>query len=316
MGDFKLKRVHDIILSAIEEHPWESQAAFNPGAVRENDVLHLLYRGVKKENKSSIGYARMTQFGIPIYRYPEPAITPSFDVERHGCEDPRIVPFEDKYYIFYTGFDGEFPERGENARIMLAETEDFKSFKKHGMIGPDIQDKDAMIFPEKIGGKVMFLHRIEPNIQLAEFEEMKCLQQPEAGYWQRHLENLEKHTILRPAQNWETRKIGTGPPPIRTEAGWLLVYHGVDKNSAYRAGAALLDEKNPRKVIARLPYPILEPEREYEKVGDVNNVVFPQGMVQFDDDLHIYYGGADKVVGLAKGKLSRLLDALWQHKVL
>ena len=94
-----------------------------------------------------------------------------------------------------------------------------------------------------------------------------------------------------------------------------MLYHGVDKKLTYRTGAALLDEKNPFRVIARLPYPILEPECEYEKIGDVNNVVFPEGMVLFDDELLVYYGGADKVVGLAKGKLSQLLETFWKHKI-
>jgi predicted GH43/DUF377 family glycosyl hydrolase len=138
---------------------------------------------------------------------------------------------------------------------------------------------------------------------------------PKPDYWPHHLQNLDKYTVISAQFSWEATKIGAGPPPIRTDAGWILIYHGVDKMATYRAGAALLDYKNPYQVIARLPYPILEPEREYERIGDVGNVVFPQGLVLFGDKLQIYYGGADKVVALAEGNLFQLIDELWKHKL-
>lgn len=309
MGEFKLKRVRNEILGPIPENRWESGAVFNPGAVRQNEIIHLLYRAVEGNNVSSIGYARLTKYGVPIYRYPEPVIMRILDLEKQGCEDPRIVKFGDHFYIFYTGYDGT------KVRIVMAETADFKSFRKLGQVGPDTNDKDAMIFPEKINGKVGFLHRIEPNIQLALFDDIDHLLHPGDKYWFSHLENLEKYTVMRRQFEWEAVKIGAGPTPILTDAGWLLIYHGVASDITYRAGAALLDAKNPYKVIARLPYPILEPEMEYEKVGDVNNVVFPEGAVVFDNELLVFYGGADKVVGLAKGKMSALIDALWKNKV-
>jgi len=197
----------------------------------------------------------------------------------------------------------------------MAVTTDFKSVKKIGLVGPDENDKDAMIFPERINGKIAFLHRIEPNIQMALFEDREHFISPEPDYWPNHLKNLEKYMVMHKEYEWEAAKIGAGPPPILTDAGWLLIYHGVDKNLTYRAGAVLLDEKNPYRVIARLPYPILEPEREYERIGDVNDVVFPEGLAVFDGEIQVYYGGADKVVGLAVGKLSQLIDALWKHKI-
>ena len=314
MGKFLLRRNSNIVLGPIKEHLWESQAVFNPSVVRENETVHMLYRAVEGDNFSTIGYAKLDRLGNVIFRCPEPVITRTLDVEKHGCEDPRIVPFEEMNYIFYTAFDGANPQKGENVRIILAETSDFITFKKIGLVGPDAQDKDAMIFPEKINGKIAFLHRIQPTIQLAYFDDINDLISPKKDYWPKHLKNIDDHTLLRREYNWESIKIGAGPPPIRTEAGWLLVYHGVDKKYTYRTGVALLDEENPLKIVARLPYPILEPEREYEKIGDVNMVVFPQGMVLFDDDLQIYYGGADKVVGLATGNLSQLIEELWKHR--
>ena len=309
MGTFRLKRTKDVILAPTAEHPWESRATFNPAAVRENDIIHLLYRAVEGDNYSTIGYAKLRRDGTVIYRHPEPVILRELPNEKRGCEDPRISRLQDRYYIFYTGYDGE------KVRVMMAETRDFREYRKLGQVGPDHNDKDAMIFPDFINGKVAFLHRIEPNIQLALFESIEHLLNPEPAYWKFHLENLDKFTVMYKTYDWEAEKIGAGPTPLRTDAGWLLIYHGVDKNFTYRAGAALLDAKDPYKVIARLPYPILEPERDYEKVGDVSNVVFPEGAVIFDDELLVFYGGADKVTGLAVGKLSQLLDALWKHRI-
>ena len=115
---------------------------------------------------------------------------------------------------------------------------------------------------------------------------------------------------LRPTYPWEARKIGAGPPPIKTEEGWLLIYHGVDERSVYRAGLALLDLDDPTRVIARLPEPILAPEMPYEREGDIPNVVFPTGAVVRDGVLYVYYGAADKVCALATAPVSDLLAAL------
>jgi predicted GH43/DUF377 family glycosyl hydrolase len=113
---------------------------------------------------------------------------------------------------------------------------------------------------------------------------------------------------MKPEQDWEEIKVGSGPPPIKTKHGWLLIYHGVDKYLVYRTGAALLDLNNPVKVIARTKEPVLQPEESYERIGDVNNVVFPTGACVIDDKLHVYYGGADKVCCLAVVELNALLQ--------
>lgn len=114
--------------------------------------------------------------------------------------------------------------------------------------------------------------------------------------------------IMEPERPWEGRKIGAGPPPIKTEAGWLLIYHGVDPNHVYRARAALLDLEEPWKVIARTPEPILEPEEEYEREGDVPNVVFPEGTAVVGDQLFVFYGAADKVCCVASARLDELIS--------
>jgi predicted GH43/DUF377 family glycosyl hydrolase len=128
------------------------------------------------------------------------------------------------------------------------------------------------------------------------------------------LTNWENHTLLlTPKQEWEAMKIGMGPPPIKTKNGWLLIYHGKDALGVYRAGAALLNLKNPTLVIGRTKTPILEPVEPYEKRGDVNNVVFPTGTCVLDGKLFIYYGAADKVCCLATVDLESLLDYILQQ---
>ncbi len=315
MKQFKLTRLNGAIMGPIAEHDWEAQAVFNPGTVQEGDTVHMLYRAVQGKNFSTLGYAQLDRQGRIIRRSDSPVIKQELDIEKQGCEDPRVVKLNETKYIFYTGFDGYCAPKSINTRIMLAETDDFIRYKKHGKIGPDVQDKDAMIFPALIDGKVIFIHRIHPDIQLASFESMEQLIHADADFWNHYMDCLEDHTLMRPQFDWETTKIGAGPPPILTEAGWLLIYHGVDKNMVYRTGAALLDAKNPYKLIARLPYPILEPEKSYEQKGDVDMVVFPEGTVQFGDELQIYYGAADKVIGLAVAHLPTLLAELWKHKV-
>ena len=313
--EYQLKRVGGALLEPIKSHSWESRAVFNPGTVRVGDAVHMLYRAVEGANFSTIGYARLDSAGNVLERRDQPVICREWDVEKQGVEDPRIVPFDGSNYIFYTAFDGAHPERDANTRVMMAETKDFCSFSKLGVVGPPgMQDKDAFIFPETADGKVVYMHRIVPHIQIALFDSIEHFRHPEPGYWQEHLDHLEKYTVMAREFDWETKKIGAGPPPILTDAGWLLIYHGVDAKHVYRAGAALLDAKNPHKVIARLPYPIFQPEREYELFGDVNNVVFPEGLALFDDELQVFYGGADKVVAMAAGSISGLIDALWQHK--
>jgi predicted GH43/DUF377 family glycosyl hydrolase len=116
--------------------------------------------------------------------------------------------------------------------------------------------------------------------------------------------------VLERKYEWESIKIGAGPPPIKTAEGWILIYHGVDSKKVYRTGVALLDLEDPSRVISRSPHPILEPEIEYERCGDIDNVVFPEGAVVLNDKLSVYYGAADKCCCLATVKIQDLLDYL------
>ena len=149
--EYQLKRVGGALLEPIKSHSWESRAVFNPGTVRVGDAVHMLYRAVEGANFSTIGYARLDSAGNVLERRDQPVICREWDVEKQGVEDPRIVPFDGSNYIFYTAYDGAHPERDANTRVMMAETKDFCSFSKLGVVGPPgIQDKDAFIFPERV----------------------------------------------------------------------------------------------------------------------------------------------------------------------
>ena len=167
-----------------------------------------------------------------------------------------------------------------------------------------------MFFPRRINGKLHFLHRIRPDIQIVAVNELKDLTKE---FWNDYFLHLNESIVLSPLHQHEVSYIGGGCPPIETEKGWLLIYHGVHdtpKGYVYSACAALLDLENPRKEIARLPYPLLKPELEWELKGEVNNVVFPTGTTLFDDTLYIYYGAADKRIACASVSLKELIAEL------
>jgi predicted GH43/DUF377 family glycosyl hydrolase len=176
-------------------------------------------------------------------------------------------------------------------------------------VGPDRNDKDCVLFPELINGKVTLLHRLESEIQIAQFDSFEALRNSR-HYWADYLKHFWDFEIIRPKYPWERRKVGAGPPPLKVEDGWLLIYHGVSIEGIYRAGALLLDLNDPMKIIARTTQPILEPESEFERRGVVPNVVFPDGAVIHKGELVVYYGGADRVCCVASAPLDEFLDEL------
>jgi len=168
-----------------------------------------------------------------------------------------------------------------------------------------------VFFPRRINGNLVFLHRIRPGIQLVSVKSLKDLTQ---DFWIEYFLNLQDHIVLDPLHDFESAYIGAGCPPIETEHGWLLIYHGVqetEKGLVYSAcAAALLDLNDPTKEIARLPYSLFSPEYQYELVGDVDNVVFPTGTALFGDTLFIYYGAADSHIACASLSISALMEEL------
>lgn len=290
-----------------------SFARFNPGVQLKDDVVHMLYRATNSDIKdganyiSSIAYAKLDTNTNIQYDSNEMVIFPTLPEEAKGCEDPRIVEFEGSFYVFYTAYDGKM------ARVAIARTEDFIKYDKLGVIHHFTWDKDAFIFPERINGKIAYLHRVEPSIQLDYFESFDELLS--INSWENYKDRVDTSTIMKCEYFWEDQKIGGSVPPIKTEKGWLLLYHAVDDKFVYRGSVALLDLENPSKVIARIPYPLLEPEEEYELFGDVNNVVFPEGGYIYKGELFIYYGAADKYIALAKIGVDELLNELERYPV-
>jgi beta-1,2-mannobiose phosphorylase / 1,2-beta-oligomannan phosphorylase len=302
-------------------------AKFNAGMVRDGDVVHMAYRYAERRDTfdphvesnyavDEIRYARLALDGTLVEDTGRPLIAPSSPMDDSGCQDARIVHFEGVYYLTYCGWDKNRVRAGQDkARVGLARTCDFRSCEKLGIIDHYAWDKDAFIFPERIGGRIGYVHRIDPNIQIDYFDSFEQLLDP--GNWSDYQDRVEEATVLRAAYSWECGKVGGSVPPIRTRDGWLLIYHAVelfpDRPFIYRAGAALLDIEDPSRVVARLPYPILEPEEEYELRGDVDNVVFPVGAYEHEGDLYISYGAADRCVAMATVPLDDLLKELSRH---
>ncbi len=293
-----------------QENAWESRSTFNPAAIYLEKKVHIVYRAMSEDNTSVCGYAS-SKDGVHIdYRSPSPIYSPreSFEQKRvpggnSGCEDPRLTKIGDKIYMLYTAFDGINPPKVALTSILES---DFLSKKwnwtKPIIISPhDFDDKDAVLFPEKYKGNYIIIHRIGDDIDFALVPNLDF----------KITKELEESRWITPRPGWwDSRKVGAAAPPLKTKEGWILLYHGVSHDSIYRVGAVLLDLKNPKKIIGRTDHPIFEPETVYEKNGDVSNVVFPCGAVLIKNDIFIYYGGGDKVTGVATIKLKEIMRML------
>lgn len=300
------------IITPEPSHPWEKKATFNAAALDLGGSIHLLYRAMGSDNTSVLGYAR-SEDGVHIdERSSEPAYAPREEFEQKrgsptgnsGCEDPRITAIEDTLYMTYTAFDGVHPTHVALTSISQKDflAKHWTAWTKPVLMTPEnVNDKNMCLMPEKIGGQFMLLHRIGQQI-CADFLDSLDVSK------NRITRCIE---IMGPRSGmWDSQKIGIAGPPIKTKKGWLLIYHGVSVSTTYRLGAVLLDLKNPSIVIARTVDTIFEPVEEYERVGQVRNVVFSCGVVARGDTLFIYYGGADTVLCVAKVSLKKLLTVL------
>lgn len=287
-----LKRfIKNPILKPKRENDWESKLVFNPGAIYDKGLFHLIYRAVGEDDISRIGYA-MSVDGYEFFRLDKPIFTPKGAAESKGCEDPRIVSIDDKFYMTYTAYSIK------GVRVSLASTQNFIQWERFGVVLPDRENKDAVLFPEKINGKYVMLHRpMEPprSIWIAYSDDLI------------HWGDFKK--VMTPLEGrWDSVGIGSASPPLKTEKGWLLIYHGIDEESVYRLGVALLDLSDPSRVIGRHPDPILQPEEDYELRGEVREVVFGCGICEVEDKYFIYYGAADRVICGATAEKRDLLD--------
>ncbi len=270
-------------------HPWESLNVFNAAVVQHNGLFHMLYRAQGIHYKSSIGYA-VSVNGFDWSRLDKPVLSYGAPFETRGVEDPRITLLDGTFYMTYTGYS----EHG--TRASLARSDNLIHWERMGVVLPDEDNKDHALFPARIGGRYCMLHRREPDIWLAYSDDLL--------HWEDH-----RH-VFGPRPGWESRKVGISGPPIETDEGWLLVYHGVDEHMVYRQGVALLDADDPTRVLSRPADFVMEPCEPWEHVGDVPHVVFSCATLQVGDELWIYYGGADRVIGQASCPMDEVMAFL------
>jgi len=284
-----------------EDLAYPCNTVFNASACRFKDEYILLIRVEDLAGHSHLALARSKDgyhFQVEEDPWIVPSTDPDFEIyERYGVEDPRITQIDGIYYITYTAFGPYGP------RVAIGKTTDFQRFERVAMV-TEVPNKDAVLFPEKINGMYAMLDRPGgfPGTKGAIWIQYS----PDLNYWG------NARVILAPEPGWGASKLGSSIPPIKTDAGWLVFYHGVRETPGgriYRVGAMLLEYENPEKVIGYTPHFIFGPEETYERTGDVPNVVFPCGAVLEDDGtIKMYYGAADTVIALAEAKLNDILD--------
>jgi len=287
---------------------WESAGTFNPAVIltrlpmsyRTAQVtvaqkIVMLYRAQDAAGTSRIGYAESTD-GIHFTWRPEPVLSPETDYEKDGgVEDPRLQKFGDTFYLTYTGYNRK------DAQLCLATSEDLIHWERKGVILPAYKGnwnvawtKSGAIVPEKIGGKYWMYWL---GTAADKTDQMGLSYSDDLIHW---TEATQTPVLPRRAGKFDSRVVEPGPPPIVTPDGIVLVYNGADDKLVYRTGVAVFDRTDPRKLISRTDEPVFAPEKEWEKVGQVPNVVFVEGMVRWGSKFLFYYGGADKYVGVAE----------------
>lgn len=319
-----LRRIENNPVIAPSKESWENRATFNPGAIVEDEKVHLVYRAIGDEDTSVIGYGRSLDGVSLAYRSSSPSFVPKNFVKLDkvklssfvsgggygGCEDPRITRIDDRIYMTYVAFDGASAPRV--ALTSIAEEDffanDWKWTEPVMISRPGVVNKNAVIFPEKVRGKYVIMHRVFPNILIDYLDDLNF----------DRTKFLRGDAVIKPRPLfWDSRKIGAGPPPIKTDKGWLLIYHGVGDQDAgrYKVGAMLLETENPEKVIARSYLPILTPEHPLENEGHKAGVVYPCGAVIRKKELIVYYGGADTVTLAAKANSDDFVADLMSQKM-
>ncbi len=326
----KLTRVkHNPLITPNQNNAWEAFNTFNPAAIYDNGKVHILYRAQGYDYISTVGYAA-SRDGIHIdERLDTPVYVPSRSFEQFdrtkpfqaakqyvsgggygGCEDPRITRIDDRYYLTYVAFDGTGPPRVALTSILVDNFLHQRWLWERPVLisPPGVVDKSAVIFPEKINGKYVIMHRIYPDILIDFVPDLNF----DGTYWLKG-----EYKISPRVDKWDSRKISAGAPPLKTKYGWLLIYHSVGEQDSgrYKIGAMLLDLLDPTKVLHRSQSPILEPEEVYENDGFKAGVIYPCGAVIIDKTLYVYYGAADSYVCVATANLEEFLNELRYSEV-
>jgi len=279
-----------------EDVPFKVNSIFNPGAVKYDGKYLLFCRVEMPIGRSSLVIAE-SEDGYNFKVASKHVLTPEdhkdfYDYVKWGIEDTRITQIENKFYLTYTGYSKFQP------LVMLSETSNFVDFKIHGPIS-EPSNKDCAIFPEKINGYYWKVDR--PSAEKR--RDIWISRSPDLIHWGGY------KVLLEPEPGtWETDKIGSSSNPIKTREGWLMLYHGV-RSSIYKLGVVLLDLEKPWLVIGKSKGPIISPDYDYERIGDVNNVIFSNGWILEDNgDVKIYYSGADLNICLAETNIEYLLS--------
>jgi len=324
------RRQENPILEPACTNVWEADAVFNPAALYDNNEVHLLYRALGPEGISRIGYAKGNDGICFPFRLPYPVYTfapkhKQFSRDRlrynpqlyasgggwGGCEDPRIVKIENRIFMTFSAFEGWHSMRIGMTHISV---EDFRKQRWNWSpaiyISPaDRTHKNWVLFPEKINGKYTLLTGITPHIQIEQYNTIDDFERRAASIQSIYMQKSGG------ISSWEETVRGAGPPPIKTDSGWLLFYHGHDKENPdkYKLGAILLDIDDPRKVLYRSKKPLLSPDEWYENEGKPG-VVYASGAIVKDGELFIYYGGGDRVTCTAHAPLADILKKLACNK--
>jgi predicted GH43/DUF377 family glycosyl hydrolase len=332
------------ILKPNKKNSWEAAKVYNPGAIYYNNKYHLFYRavGFGKDWRSVIGYAA-SKDGVKFKRFARPIILPNGKLEIRGLEDPRVTKIGNKFYMAMAAYDGQVP------RLNTAVSNDLKNWHRNGrslsgwklekaggkfiewrddkpkiVPQPNEWSKSGGIFPEKINNKYWMLFG-EFRIWFAQSQDSK-----------KWIADNKPFVAPRPGKYFDNNFVEMGPPPLKTDKGWLVLYHGIDKKFFYRLGYLLLDLKNPRQIIYRSTGPIFSPDEAEKFPGVVDiipgrfvategmskkelkefstktgkpKVIFCNGAVLIKDTLQIYYGISDTYIGTATAKLKDILDS-------
>lgn len=342
---FKLTRLETgPILRPDKEYPWECEGVFNPGITKIGKEVVMLYRAVgeKESYISRLGLAKSLD-GINFKRTSrQPVFEPKEIFDQWSTEDPRITKIGDDFFITYVAVNQRIMNNGKSidrplpleTAGALIKTKDFILYENLGIVSPAGSDnKDIVLFPKKIKGRYMMLHR--PNRWSQEWfkgpfekfvdEGLPCSieQLPDEPSiwlsWSDNLKNWTDHQLLLWPDHHLDEKVGPGLPPIETEDGWLIIYHHVARHQqtgafTYSARVALLDLEDPSRFIAKIPYDILLPEMPYEKELETN-IVFPTGGFVDGDKLFVYYGASDHYVCLATGSIKEILIELKKYAI-
>jgi predicted GH43/DUF377 family glycosyl hydrolase len=288
--------------------PYAVNAVFNPAAAVVAGETVIVARVEDRCGISHLSVARSAN-GVDGWTVePEPLLAPTAGVESEqwGFEDPRIVwlPELERWSITCTAYGPPGPA------VYLALTADFRTVERHGVI-KRAEDKNAALLPERIDGKWILFHRPSEGAVAGSGGEIVLSRSADLVSW-----SAPEHVLApRAGAWWDSRRIGIGPPPFRTEHGWLIVYHGVRdtvSGALYRVGVALADLVEPTRVTHRLPGSVFGPYADYERIGDVPNAVFPCGLIhdEHTGELRLYYGAADTTVALARAQLDDVLAAV------